>query len=74
MSMTANKFAGIRVVNATNSYMAKMSRRHNNSNVLCLGSRNLGKELASEILQVWLNESFLGGRHKRRVDKICRES
>ena len=70
MSMTANKFAGIRAVDATNSYMAKMSRRHNNSNILCLGSRNIGAELAAQILSDWMNEDFEGGRHQRRVDKI----
>lgn len=70
MSMTANKFAEIRAVNATNSYMAKMSRRHNDSNVLCLGSRNLGTKLAAHILSDWLNEDFDGGRHQRRVNKI----
>jgi len=70
MSMTANKFAGIRAVNATNSYTAKMARRHNNSNILCLGSRNLGTELAAQILSDWLKEDFDGGRHQRRVDKI----
>jgi len=70
MSMTANKFAGIRAVNATNSYMAKMGKRHNNSNVLCLGSRNLGTKLAAQILSDWLSEDFERGRHQRRVDKI----
>lgn len=70
MSMTANRVPGIRAVQASNSYEAKMSRRHNDSNVLCLGGRFLGQDLALEILETWLNEPFEGGRHQRRVDLI----
>ena len=70
MSMTANRVAGIRAVQASNPYEAKMSRRHNDSNVLCLGGRFLGQDLALDIVETWLAEAFEGGRHQRRVDLI----
>ena len=70
MCMTANRISGIRAVQASNPYEAKMSRRHNDSNVLCLGGRFLGQDLAFEIVQTWLAEVFEGGRHQRRVDLI----
>lgn len=70
MAMTANKVEGIRAANCYNSYIAKMSRRHNNSNLLCLGGRTIGKELAKEITKVWLKEEFEEGRHRRRVEKM----
>jgi ribose 5-phosphate isomerase B len=50
--------------------MARMSREHNDANVLALGARVLGVGLAVDIVDAWLNASFLGGRHKRRVDKF----
>ena len=70
MCMTANRFSGVRAVQPSNPYEAKMSRRHNDSNVLCLGGRFLGQDLALEIAQTWLAEAFEGGRHQRRVDLI----
>ena len=70
MCMTANRISGIRAVQASNPYEAKMSRRHNDSNVLCLGGRFLGQDLAFEIVQTRLAEVFEGGRHQRRVDLI----
>ncbi len=70
MSMTANRFRGIRAALCTTEYHARMSRAHNYSNVLCLGGRVLGSELAAAILRTWLATSFEGGRHKRRVDLI----
>ena len=70
MSMVANRVAGVRAVAAFEPYGAKMSRRHNDSNVLCLGERFTGLGLAIEILAQWLGEPFEGGRHKRRVDLI----
>jgi ribose 5-phosphate isomerase B len=68
MSIQANRFKGIRATLCSTEYTAKMSRRHNNANVLCLGGRVLGPELAKAIVEDFLNEEFEGGRHQRRVD------
>lgn len=70
MCMTANRVLGVRAVVGYEPYGAKMSRRHNNSNVLCLGSRFQGQDLVFEVLNVWLEESFEGGRHQKRIDLI----
>ena len=70
MCMAANRVHGVRAVNGHEPFGAKMSRRHNNSNILCLGSRFTGCDLALEIVQEWLEEPFEGGRHQRRVDLI----
>ncbi len=70
MSITANKFKGIRASLCFNEYMARMSRKHNDSNVLCLGSRVLGEDLAIAIVDVWLSTDFEGGRHEKRVRLI----
>jgi ribose 5-phosphate isomerase B len=70
MCMAANRVSGVRAVTGFEPFGAKMSRRHNNSNVLCLGSRFTGCDLALEIVNVWLNEPFEGGRHQRRIDLI----
>lgn len=67
MCMAANRFKGVRAVHATEPYGAKMSRRHNDANVLCLGERFIGQDMALEILKVWLAEPFEGGRHELRV-------
>jgi len=67
MSMVANRFPGVRAALCCGVLEAKLSRRHNNSNVLCLGARLIGVDLALEILKVWLEEPFEGGRHERRV-------
>lgn len=72
MSITANKFKGIRAALCLNEYMARMSRKHNDANVLCLGDRILGDDLALAIVEVWLNTDFEGGRHERRV-RLIRE-
>jgi ribose 5-phosphate isomerase B len=72
MCMAANRIPGVRAVHATEPYAAKMSRRHNDSNILCLAGRFLGRDLAIEIVNVWLNEAFEGGRHQRRLDLIER--
>lgn len=71
ISISANKVPGIRAALCTNSYMAKMSREHNDANVLALGGRVTGTGLALDIVDTWLNTSFLGGRHQRRVDKFA---
>ena len=70
MSLAANRHKGIRAVVCSDVYTAKMSRLHNDANVLCLGARVVGVGLASEILSVWLSSTFEGGRHAGRVAKI----
>lgn len=70
VSITANKIPGIRAALCGDTFSAKMSKEHNNANILCLGQRVIGEGLALDIVDVWLKSEFLGGRHKRRVDKI----
>lgn len=70
ISIAANKIDGIRAAHVTDSYSARMAREHNNANVICLGGRILGVEIALEIVKAYLNASFAGGRHQGRVDKI----
>lgn len=69
-AMVANKVRGIRAACCTDEFSARSSREHNNANVLTLGGRTLGSELAKSITQAWLETSFGGGRHQRRVEKI----
>jgi ribose 5-phosphate isomerase B len=68
--IVANKVPGIRAVNCTNCYEAMVSRSHNDANVLCLGGRVLGSELAGEIVKIWLTTEFEGGRHARRLAQL----
>jgi ribose 5-phosphate isomerase B len=70
ISISANKVRGIRAVVCSEPFSAKLSRQHNDSNVLAMGSRVVGIELAKMIIDTWLETEFEGGRHKRRVDKI----
>ena len=70
MSIVANKVHGIRAALCGDTYSARVSRAHNNANVLCLGSRVIGEHLALDIVDVWLKTGFEGGRHKKRVDMI----
>ena len=70
MSMAANRHRGVRAALCHNIYSARLSRLHNDANVLAMGERVLGEGLALEILDVFLNTEFEGGRHKRRVDQI----
>lgn len=70
ISIAVNKVPGIRGSLCTNEYMAEMTRRHNDSNVLILGGRVIGSELAKNIVKVWLYTEFEGGRHQRRLDMI----
>ncbi len=72
ISISANKVPGIRAALCTDSYMAKMSREHNDANVLALGGRVIGSCLAADIVNTWLHTSFLGGHHQRRVDKFAK--
>jgi ribose 5-phosphate isomerase B len=70
MAITANRYPGVRATPCYDSYTARMSREHNNSNLLVLGGRVTGPELAFEIVRVWLRTPFLRGRHARRLAKI----
>lgn len=68
--MSANKVRGIRAALCNDLYTARMSREHNDANVLALGGRIVAFALADEIVALWLTTPFEGGRHKRRVDQI----
>ncbi len=70
MSLAANKVRGIRCALCGDCYSAEMSRRHNNANMLALGARVIGPELAKKITQIFLTTDFEGGRHARRVGMI----
>lgn len=70
MSIVANKFRGVRAALVNDLFSSRCSREHNDSNILVIGGRIVGKELAREIVRVWLNTPFAGGRHQRRVEKI----
>ncbi|MDU3117835.1 MAG: ribose 5-phosphate isomerase B [Finegoldia magna] len=70
MSLAANKFEGVRAACVSDVYSAKMSRNHNNANVLCIGARVIGDEVAKLIIKTFLENEFEAGRHQRRVDKI----
>ncbi len=70
ISIACNKVNGVRAVCCSEPYSAKLSRIHNNSNVLCFGARVIGPELAKMIVDEWLGAEFIGGRHQRRVDII----
>ena len=70
ISLAANKVKGVRACVCSEPYTAKLSRMHNDSNVLAFGARVVGVELAKMIVDEWLNASFEGGRHQRRVDML----
>ena len=70
ISLAANKVKGVRACVCSEPYTAKLSRMHNDSNVLAFGARVIGVELAKMIVDEWLNASFEGGRHQRRVDML----
>jgi ribose 5-phosphate isomerase B len=70
MAISANKVPGIRAANISSQYEAQMSREHNNLNVLALGARILDESGATQIVQVWLDTPFSGGRHSGRIEKI----
>lgn len=71
MSITANKFTGIRAALCSEPFSARMSRMHNNANVLVMGARVIGPSLAEEITKTWLETAFEGGRHANRLKKIA---
>lgn len=70
ISLAANKVHGVRAAVCSEPYTARLSRQHNNANVLAFGARVIGIEMAKMILDEWLNAEFMGGRHQDRVDMI----
>ncbi len=70
MSMAANRRPEIRAALCQEAYSARMSREHNDANVLCLGARVVGPGLVEEIVQTWLTAEFAGGRHQNRIAKF----
>jgi ribose 5-phosphate isomerase B len=70
MSIAANKFPGVRAAPCHDDLTAEMSRRHNDSNILCLSGDLLGERLIDRMIELWLSTPFEGGRHARRVAKI----
>lgn len=70
MSIAANKFRGIRAVVCSDTFSARASVEHNNTNILCIGARVVGSELALEIVDAWLNATYQGERHQKRIDLI----
>ena len=70
ISIAANKYKGIRAALCGDVYSAKMTKMHNNSNILCMGGRVVGRELACMIVDTWLVTEFEGGRHEARIAKI----
>lgn len=71
MSIVANKFPGVRAALATDEFTARMSKEHNNANILVMGGRVLTQDEACTMVGVWLDAAFEGGRHQRRLDKIA---
>ena len=69
-AMAANKVPGVRAAACYDTFTARNSREHNHANVLTLGSRNTGIEVAKEIVKVWLSTTFGGGRQMRRIEKL----
>ena len=70
ISITANKYPGIRAVVCSEPYSAQLSRQHNNTNVLAFGARVIGLELAKMFVDAWLGSDYEGGRHQTRIDAI----
>lgn len=70
MSLAANKIKGIRAAACSETFSAEFTRRHNNSNILCLGGRVIGPGVACSMVDLFVDTPFEGGRHQRRVDQI----
>ena len=70
MSIAANRYDNVRASHCTDTFSARMTRMHNDSNILCLGERITGIGLALDIVDIWLNTDFEGGRHQKRIDMI----
>ena len=73
MSIAANKIRGIRAAVCSEAYSARMSKTHNNANILCMGSRVVGEEVSKSIIDAWIGSEFEGGRHATRVKMIDTE-
>lgn len=71
IGIAANKIPGIRAALCHDTFSARASREHNDANILTMGERVIGPGLAKDIVKIWLNTEFAGGRHSRRVEKIC---
>lgn len=71
MSITANKFQGVRAASCYDEVMAEMCRRHNDVNVLCLPGDLIGNRPVADLVRIWLDTAFEGGRHERRLQKIA---
>ena len=71
IGIAANKINGIRCVTCSEPYSAELSRQHNNSNMLSMGARVIGEELAKMIVRIWLQTEYEGGRHQRRIDQLA---
>jgi ribose 5-phosphate isomerase B len=69
MSLAANRNRKIRAANCHDEYTARMSREHNDANILCLGARVIGEGVAVDLIKVWLATAFAGGRHQQRIAK-----
>ena len=72
MSIAANKVSGIRAAECWDVTSARLSRQHNNANILCFGSRLVGQEVAFDMCRIWLTTEFLEGRHQKRIDLITK--
>ena len=72
ISIAANKVKGIRAAVVTNTYMAKLTKNHNNANIIALGGRVISPEEAEAIVEAWYTAEYEGGRHQRRLDMISR--
>lgn len=70
MSIVANKYPRVRAALVTDAFMAQMAKEHNNANILVLGGRVLGADQARDMVSIWLDATFEGGRHQGRLDKI----
>ena len=70
MSLAANRNRKIRAANCHDEYTARMSREHNDANILCLGARVIGEGVAVDLVKVWLDTPFAGGRHQQRIAKF----
>ncbi len=70
MSLAANKCKGIRAAACSETFSARLTRMHNNSNILCLGARVIGAGTAIDMVELFINTEFEGGRHQTRIDKV----
>jgi ribose 5-phosphate isomerase B len=70
MSITANRYPGVRAALCHDHFTAQMSRMHNDANILVMGARVIGKGVARDMVKTWLETEFEGGRHQKRLDKI----